>query len=720
MAENQRTYIFSDFRLDTANKSLSRAGAPVPLTPKVFDTLVLLVENAPNLVEKDVLMTTLWPEQFVEESNITFNIKMLRKAFEDNAADPTFIETIPRRGYRFIAQMDQGQPDAVETLRPVAATFRRSHLFGLLALVLLLGFAGIAFWKLRPPSNTPEAPIFSTDFRSAKLTNTGKVNHAVISPDGKYIAYTNEVNGKQALWLRQISDGSNTEIQPSTDLPFYGLAFSHDSESIFFTRREHVKDFQLNIYKMPIFGGVPTKIVDNSQGEVGVLSNDRQIIFVRYSKGVNDQNKLMMVDIDGRNEKVVATSDAPNVFWATAVSPDRQKVLSSYGHTNNAGQNVSLVEIDLSTGEKNEVAEDRFFQISSLAWLEDQRGFLFTAARTMGEPARIWTLDYQTRKIKSLTNDATEYTKVSLTNNADKLVATTLTADFGFFIGSDPSTSKYLTQARDGFSISTDGKIIYASDAAGSEDIWIMDENGANQKQLTTDQSLDAYPLVSSDGYIYFVSNRSGDNQIWRMKLDGSDQKRITKGIGGQPLYATTDGKWIYYSSATDQIVWKVATDGSSEKQLFPERTGFYQAFSPDGSQMAYLRRNKETNKFEISVVLLGDHKVLRQISIPDGKSHPYFLNWTTDGKGLTYSLKDLNGDHLLRLQALAGKESKVLFNLGNEEIMDCRISSNGKNYLFIRGSWKHDAVLLKGFNLAVANNVNNIPRTYPDNSTTN
>ena len=98
-------YDFGDFRLDLAEKVLLRDGKFIPVTPKVFETLCVLVESAGKTVGKDELMQRIWQDRFVEESNLTFNIGMLRKALGDDASKPTFIETVPRRGYRFIAEV---------------------------------------------------------------------------------------------------------------------------------------------------------------------------------------------------------------------------------------------------------------------------------------------------------------------------------------------------------------------------------------------------------------------------------------------------------------------------------------------------------------------------------------------------------------------------------------------------------------------------------------
>ena len=110
-------YDFGDFRLDLAEKVLLRDGKFIPVTPKVFETLCVLVESAGKTVGKDELMRRIWQDRFVEESNLTFNIGMLRKALGDDAAKPTFIETVPRRGYRFIAEVRRAAEADAETRR---------------------------------------------------------------------------------------------------------------------------------------------------------------------------------------------------------------------------------------------------------------------------------------------------------------------------------------------------------------------------------------------------------------------------------------------------------------------------------------------------------------------------------------------------------------------------------------------------------------------------
>ena len=99
---DKRCYEFGSFRLDAAEYTLLRDGQVIPLTPKVFETLLVLVENGGHVVGKDELYKRVWQDAFVEETNLTKNISILRKILSEGDAEISFIETVPKRGYRFV------------------------------------------------------------------------------------------------------------------------------------------------------------------------------------------------------------------------------------------------------------------------------------------------------------------------------------------------------------------------------------------------------------------------------------------------------------------------------------------------------------------------------------------------------------------------------------------------------------------------------------------
>src|SRR5262249_34637072 len=159
-----RLYRFGEFTVDSDQKVLLRDGAPLALPPKIFDTLLILVDNGGRLVGKDELMHRLWPDTFVEEGNLTFNIQQLRKSLGDDARHPRFIETVPRRGYRFIAPIEEipsdGEIIAASPLGPkdpnvehtAAGRSRKTETLrkGLLAAIAVVAVAGVVIgaWLL--------------------------------------------------------------------------------------------------------------------------------------------------------------------------------------------------------------------------------------------------------------------------------------------------------------------------------------------------------------------------------------------------------------------------------------------------------------------------------------------------------------------------------------------------------------------------------------------
>ena len=114
MQGSKSSYHFGPYRLDASQRVLLREGKPVSLTLKAFDTLHVLVEKHGHVVEKDDLMRQVWPDAFVEESNLTQNIFTLRKALGETTGEFKYIETVPRRGYRFVAPVEEILEDSSE------------------------------------------------------------------------------------------------------------------------------------------------------------------------------------------------------------------------------------------------------------------------------------------------------------------------------------------------------------------------------------------------------------------------------------------------------------------------------------------------------------------------------------------------------------------------------------------------------------------------------
>src|SRR5215469_13099544 len=106
-ADPKHFYDFGPFRIDVSERTLSRDGQIVAITPKAFDLLLVLVRNGGETVDKETLMKEVWPDSFVEEGNLPVNMTALRRALGERPDEHTYIETVPRRGYRFVAAVTE-------------------------------------------------------------------------------------------------------------------------------------------------------------------------------------------------------------------------------------------------------------------------------------------------------------------------------------------------------------------------------------------------------------------------------------------------------------------------------------------------------------------------------------------------------------------------------------------------------------------------------------
>src|ERR1043166_1765949 len=167
--QDNHSYEFGRFRLKVAERVLLREGELVPLTPKVFDILVTLVEHGGQVVSKDDLMKRVWPNTFVEEGNLTQNISLLRKALGETAGGVQFIETVPRRGYRFLAETSEpsgngsgslsvpGPVGSIPNTAKQSAALKTTRIFVLVAGLVVVSIIGVVYFTSAGKAGNPSA-----------------------------------------------------------------------------------------------------------------------------------------------------------------------------------------------------------------------------------------------------------------------------------------------------------------------------------------------------------------------------------------------------------------------------------------------------------------------------------------------------------------------------------------------------------------------------------
>jgi eukaryotic-like serine/threonine-protein kinase len=716
MSLQAKGFEFGEFFLDPKEMVLLQNGKPVSIPLKALQLLLILVENHGHLVEKDELMNAVWADSFVEEGNLAFTIRKLRAIFGDNAREPRYIENVPRRGYRFIAEVEQRASKnglSSDAHRPTTGdasdhlTRPRSQGVGSFSVTIIsAAFFVLAIvvgiWYAWKANVEAYVPILGAPFNAEMLATDGNAFHAAISPDGKNVVYVNNAGDKQSVWLRQLDSANNVEIIPPSDVFYGGLAFSPDGNFLYFTRLPKNEARQLNLYRVSIFGGVPTQIINETQGWISVSPDGERLSFVRCYYRDDDFCSLWIADAaDGKNERKLTSRPRPIRIGDNKISPDGRSVAFAVGQSQNAANEFGVMAIDIETGAERQFTDQRFFNIKSLAWLPDDQGLLIAASRVPDTNFRIWRLSTSIDDVQLLTNDSETYSSLSLDKNAARLVATQTTRDFQLMRYSEGKPAERPRMLADATSVAfaPSGKIYFSSVMTGNDEIWSINADGSSQKQLTNDRASDAGPVISpNSSVVFFCSNRTGEAHVWRMNADGSSQAQLTKKEGGWPLFASPDGKWIYYHSGRERTLWRVSRDGGEEELVLNQRKSRF-AFSPDGSRLAFLE--KQGTEKVLNVMSVGGNKMIGTLNLPVGNTELVDVKWRPEGDQLLYILADKEtGEKVLWQQSEAGGTPRILRELGNEEIHESSgfaIAPDGAAFTLVQGHWKYDAVLIRG-----------------------
>ena len=706
---------FDRFLLDVREKVLLKDGTPIAITPKVFLLLQTLVENHGHLVEKELLLKTIWPDSFVEEGNLSFTVNLLRKALADDRQEPRFIETVRKRGYRFIADVKQ---DAFAGTRPNGPTAVNSHpsegkavrsrqrgyLLTILT-ILLIGTLAAGLWYARGVRhNTAEPPVLLSSFNSERLSTNGEVLHAAISPDGKKVAYTNGLGlDKQSVWLRQLDSSNSVQIIPPSDEFYFNLMFSPDGDFIYFVRGPKPIDpsVQADVFRIPAFGGVATKMISDVQGGISISPDGGRISFVRCFLRDDDYCSLWVANAsDGGNERKLLSRPRPFRIGDTKIAPDGKTIAFGTGQSRTGANEFELAEVDIESGTERELTAERFFDIRRLIWLPNHRGLLITALKYPDKRFRIWQVSEPTGEVNAITKDSEDYVGLSIDRDADILAATVVIPDFhlGLYQSDNAARIRQISADAATVAFAPDGKMVFAAGRRGDLDLWSINADGNEQRQLTNTPLDDWRAVVSPDGgSVFFASNRTGDTHVWRINADGTHQTQITNVEGGVPVGVSPDGRTLFYQSALQKTLKSISTSGGQERLILQTRKECF-AVSPDASLVAF--PDVQGKKATLMVVSLDSGEAVHSFRTGDEKDHVIAVTWSTDGDNLYYLANNPLKGNTIWIQPLDKRTARQIARLTDEEIRNpdsFAISPDGKSFAVIQGDWKRDAVLLRG-----------------------
>jgi len=586
---------------------------------------------------------------------------------------------------------------------------------GLVGLFLVVTIMAVVYlWKLQ----TYKAAVHHfQNMKITRVTNEGNVETAAISPDGQYIAYSLEENGKRSLWTKHLGTGSRVQIVPAAEAyAMNASTFSADGY-VYYTISNEANP-QGGLYQVPVLGGTPKKILSRVSQPISISRDGKQIAFGRYHlSGTVDE--LFVARIDGSDERRILMVTEPewlggsNPVW----SPDGKSVavaIGSLSKNNRTGNNLGMTPtvISVADGSRKSVAPSQWVYIGRMAWFNDGSGLVFLAQDQQLSPAQLWQLSYPDGESRRITNDLNSYElyNLTLTANDSSLIAvqSDLVSNIWCVDVDQPGSEKPVTSRKNelegsrGIAWTADGRIVYDSNiGGGSGSIWAVSSDGGEASQLFDNKS-DTAPEIPADGrMIVFGSLRNGGNQVWRADIDGANQKQLTDAAGGVPGFSTSrDGRWIIFNPYTGGV-YKTSSEGGPATAVVAHGSLCYPQLAPDGSLVAYLFADEQAHRPRIALVSSEDGKLIKTIDLPltAAPSSAYFLHyrgwhWSNDGKAIVY-VNRVGGVSNLWSQPIDGGAAKQLTNFKTDRILTFAYSPDGRKLALARGSTRSDAVLI-------------------------
>lgn len=734
-------YEFGPFRLDTAERLLLRNGQRVPLTPKVFETLVALVEHRGRLIEKDRLMEFVWPDSFVEEANLTNNISTLRKTLGEGENGQTYIETVPKTGYRFTAEVRElpsmvtelvvekhsltrieteereieTESDAVvsesspirATSSEAAARVARQLRGALVVVALLVVGAAVAlaiFWLMtrRQPGDAVIGAIPFREMEISRLTTSGNVMHAAISPDGRYVAHVTRDAEGDSLWVRQVAAPSSVRVAGPATTEYVAVAFAPDGDSVYYVTVDRDKGHTA-LYRVPVLGG-PSSLAARDVGSVGFSPDGKHMAFIRK---VDDRSHLLIADIDGTNERTLATRRQPDLFWgywnAPAWSSDGKTIACQVRLNDELGQYETVIGVSVTDGAQTPLTSKRWSHVGQPGWLGDGSGLLLTASESEPGPVQVWHIARKSGQTTRITNDLNDYHDITLTSDSSRVAAVQDQSVSSIWVAPDADANRAKQIASEVAWIrelawTPEGRIIYRSNAGGSAELWMMNADGSNQKQLTSGAHASRGLDVSPDGrYITFSSDRAGRFNLWRVDSDGGNLKQLTNADDDFYPHCSLDGQWVVFQRGVmEPRLWRVPIGGGEPEQLTKTRA-VWPDISPDGQKIVYYFLDPEVGEshWRIGIVSARGGSPLQRFDLPPTVAPAgRFVRWSPDRQSIAF-VNNSNGLSDIWLQPLNGSQPKQLTNFRAEQIIAFDWSGDGRSLAVVRGVETSDVVLI-------------------------
>ncbi len=616
---------------------------------------------------------------------------------------------------------DSQRVSATSSAEYIVSEIKR-HKAGAFVTLALFAVAGLGYAIYHFTAKTTPVAAHFVNMNITRVTSEGNVESAAVSPDGKYIAYSLEESGKRSLWTKHLGTGSRVQTVPATEAFLMNAStFSHDGGYVYYTRVDD-QNPQGGLYQVPVLGGASKRILANVAQPVSLSPDGKQLAFGRYHLA-GTEDELWLANADGTSERHLITVKEPE--WlsgaSAAWSPDGTMLAVGYGNSNRpkpAGQNLGMTvaAVSVADGTLKLITSRRWLYVGNLMWFSDGSGLaLISREQVLGAP-QIWQVSYPQGEARRITNDLNSYDFYSLTLTADASALVSVQSDPISNIWVAPegeaSRARAITSGKNvqaghyGLAWTTDGKLVYDSNVNGNASIWMVNADGFDPKPLTDSAAEDFAPEVSTDGQtVIFLSGRAKLYQVWRMDIDGGNPKQLTQGTEGQsPTFSISpDGRWVIYHPFVGGIQ-KVSIDGGTAIELVAKGSLRYPQVSPDGKLLAYSFNDDQTKRPKIAVITFDGGAPVRTFDLPVTSGASLYevgfsllfhaFHWSPDGRALVY-INTLGGASNLWSQPLDGSAPKQITDFKSDLILNFAYSRDGRQLAFARGNQSRDAVMI-------------------------
>ena len=649
-------YEFENFRVDTERRLLWRDGEQIPLTPKVFDTLLVFLEHRGELLEKDRLMELLWSDSFVEESNLAQNVAVLRRALGEKSREHRFIITIPGHGYRFVADVresgaaaakngNQPRPASVQTgpSTPSDSSGKRTRT----GLIITLGLVGVlisglvGYW-LRPGSPVAGEPTAIA--RTQQLTTwSGLDFYPSVSRDGNLVAFCSDRTGSFQIYIKQLISGSQEIQLTNDDGQNFQPAISPNGSLIAFHSKK-----KSGIWVIPATGGRARQITQfgtnpdwSPDGTTIAFQSDPLNDLGSGFRNAMPPSTIWIVEAGGGEpRRLTQIGDPPGGHGSPTWSPDGERIF--FDASDQVASSVWSVATD--GGDLKRIAPR---MASEAAISADGRQLYFVEASGMGVKRQELDANGEPVGEQQKIFDASGVRIRQIAVSGNKIIYAAISTESNLSamrIGEDGnpvSEPVQLTQTTHTRSVmpafSPDGnKIAFVFLSFGSAStIWIANADGSDKRELTPGFNPWWFPDGETIGYSWGSSGASG---FFTIPLDGSIESEHFKYPDPESVAGriSPDGKIVAFNSKQSGTIniWTMPVNGGDTTQLtFDQEMAGFPAWSPDGKWLAVqLKRGENTH---VAVIPAVGGKAM-QLTSDAGQSWVY--DWTPDSDKVVFA----------------------------------------------------------------------------------